>query len=138
MTLPTTTKQPTISNAEVDRMMKEFAEPAMSERVTIRTDAAHSIDFGSLSLPKILGFKAVDGKLVETYDLKALKEAYGTTFMRRAGRRRERQARRPARGRGLRPAQGPARQDGGRAHRGHRHQPELTRPGGQRTGVPQT
>ncbi|WP_413254711.1 hypothetical protein [Streptomyces pseudovenezuelae] len=80
VTLPTTTKQPTISNAEVDRMMKEFAEPAMSERVTIRTDAAHSIDFGSLSLPKILGFKAVDGKLVETYDLKALKEAYGTTF----------------------------------------------------------
>ncbi|MET7734625.1 hypothetical protein ABZT02_25095 [Streptomyces sp. NPDC005402] len=80
VTLPTTTKQPTISNAEVDRVMKEFAEPAMSERVTIRTDATHSIDFGSLSLPKILGFKAVDGKLVETYNLEALKEAYGTTF----------------------------------------------------------
>jgi hypothetical protein len=81
VTLPTTTKQPTISNAEVDRVMKEFAEPAMSERVTIKTDAAHSIDFGSLSLPKILGFKAVDGKLVETYNLEALKEAYGTTFV---------------------------------------------------------
>jgi hypothetical protein len=80
VTLPTTTKQPTISNAEVDRVMKEFAEPAMSERVTIKTDAAHSIDFGSLSLPKILGFKAVGGKLVETYNLEALKEAYGTTF----------------------------------------------------------
>ncbi|MFJ4203611.1 hypothetical protein ACIP2Y_28830 [Streptomyces sviceus] len=81
VTLPTTTKQPTISNAEVDRMMKEFAQPAMSEVVTIQTDAAHSIKFGSLSLPKILGFKAVDGKLVETYDLEALKEAYGTTFV---------------------------------------------------------
>jgi hypothetical protein len=78
--LPTTTRQPTVSNAEVDRMMKEFAEPAMSDLVTVRTDAAHSIDFGSVSLPKILGFKAVDGKLVETYDLEALKEAYGTTF----------------------------------------------------------
>jgi hypothetical protein len=76
----TTTRQPTISNAEVDRMMKEFAEPAMSARVTIQTDAAHSIPFGALSLPKILGFKAVNGKLVETYDLTALKAAYGATF----------------------------------------------------------
>ncbi|MFE3035395.1 hypothetical protein ACFXKY_27560 [Streptomyces canus] len=81
VTLPTTTKQPTISNAEVDRMMKEFAKPAMSEIVTIQTDAVHSIKFGSLSLPKILGFKAVDGKLVETYNLEALKEAYGATFV---------------------------------------------------------
>ncbi|WP_405470445.1 hypothetical protein [Streptomyces canus] len=81
VTLPTTTKEPSVSNAEVDRMMKEFAEPAMSQRVTIRTDATHSIDFGALSLPKILGFKAVDGKLVETYNLEALKEAYGATFV---------------------------------------------------------
>ncbi|MGW1757899.1 peptidoglycan binding domain-containing protein [Streptomyces mirabilis] len=76
----TTTRQPTVSNAEVDRMMKEFAQPAMSARVTIQTDAAHSIQFGALSLPKILGFKAVNGKLVETYDLTALKAAYGKTF----------------------------------------------------------
>lgn len=78
--VPTTTRQPTITNAEVDRFMKEFAEPAMANKVTIQTDAAHSIPFGSLSLPKILGVKAVDGKLVDTYDLKALKEAYGATF----------------------------------------------------------
>ncbi|GGK53780.1 hypothetical protein GCM10010094_12750 [Streptomyces flaveus] len=78
--VPTTTKEPAVSNAEVDRVMKEFAEPAMSERVTIQTDAAHSIPFGPVSLPKILSFKAIDGKLVETYDLEALKEAYGTTF----------------------------------------------------------
>jgi hypothetical protein len=78
--LPTTTRQPTVSNAEVDRMLKEFAQPAMSDLVTIRTDAAHSIDFGKVSLPKILSFKAVDGKLVDTYNLKALQEAYGTTF----------------------------------------------------------
>ncbi|MDH6440217.1 hypothetical protein M2158_008758 [Streptomyces sp. SAI-144] len=80
VTLPTTTKQPSVSNAEVDRMMKEFAEPAMSNVVTVQTDAAHSIPFGALSLPKILGFKAVDGKLVETYNLEALKAAYGNTF----------------------------------------------------------
>ncbi|MFI8830254.1 hypothetical protein ACIGPN_04390, partial [Streptomyces afghaniensis] len=78
--LPTTTRQPTVSNAEVDRMLKEFAQPAMSDLATVRTDAAHSIDFGPVSLPKILGFKAVDGKLVETYNLKALQEAYGKTF----------------------------------------------------------
>ncbi|MBT2677235.1 hypothetical protein J7E95_41925 [Streptomyces sp. ISL-14] len=76
----TTTQQPTVTNAEVDRFMKEFAEPAMATKVTVQTDAAHSIPFGSLSLPKILGVKAVDGKLVDTYDLKALKEAYGATF----------------------------------------------------------
>ncbi|MGF0170410.1 hypothetical protein ACQF36_07725 [Streptomyces sp. Marseille-Q5077] len=76
----TTTQQPTVANAEVDRFMKEFAEPAMANKVTIQTDAAHSIQFGSLSLPKILGAKAVDGKLVDTYDLKALKAAYGATF----------------------------------------------------------
>ncbi|GHG95996.1 hypothetical protein GCM10018780_20130 [Streptomyces lanatus] len=76
----TTTQQPTVTNAEVDRFMKEFAQPAMADKVTIQTDAAHSIQFGSLSLPKILGAKAVDGKLVDTYDLTALKTAYGNTF----------------------------------------------------------
>ncbi|CCK27657.1 hypothetical protein BN159_3278 [Streptomyces davaonensis JCM 4913] len=80
VSVETTAQQPTISNAEVDRMMKEFAEPAMSDLATVQTDAAHRIQFGKLSLPKILGVKAVDGKLVDTYDLDALKEAYGTTF----------------------------------------------------------
>lgn len=80
VTVPTTTVQPTISNAEVDREMKAFAEPAMSAKVYVQTDAVHSIPFGAVSLPKILGFKAVDGKLVETYNLAALKEAYGSTF----------------------------------------------------------
>ncbi|UFR02522.1 hypothetical protein KBP30_15620 [Streptomyces sp. Go40/10] len=78
--VPTTTKQPTVSNAEVDRMMNDFAKPAMSGLVRVQTDAVHSIPFGPLSLPKIISFKAVDGKLVDTYDLKALKQAYGSTF----------------------------------------------------------
>ncbi|MCX3285207.1 hypothetical protein OR263_00465 [Streptomyces sp. NEAU-H22] len=78
--LPTTTRQPTVSNAEVDRVLKDFAQPAMSAKAIVQTDAAHSIPFGALSLPKILSFKAVDGKLVDTYNLKALQEAYGKTF----------------------------------------------------------
>ncbi|MFJ9564298.1 hypothetical protein ACIRQQ_30205 [Streptomyces fuscichromogenes] len=78
--VPTTTVQPTVTNAEVDREMKAFAVPAMSNKAYVQTDAAHSIPFGALSLPKILGFKAVGGKLVETYNLSALKEAYGSTF----------------------------------------------------------
>lgn len=78
--VPTTTRQPTVPNAEVDREMKAFAEPAMSNLVTVRVDAAHSINFGPRSLPKILGFKAVGGKLTDTYNLGALKAAYGTTF----------------------------------------------------------
>ncbi|MFE2586369.1 hypothetical protein ACFXGE_41275, partial [Streptomyces sp. NPDC059378] len=79
--VPTTTRQPTVSDAEVDRMMKKFAEPAMSGKVTVQTDAAHSIPFSpQKSLWKFLEVKAVDGKLVESYNEAALKELYGHTF----------------------------------------------------------
>ncbi|WP_162624712.1 hypothetical protein [Streptomyces cadmiisoli] len=79
--LPTTTRQPTVPNAEVDRMMKEFAEPAMSANVSVQTDAAHSIAFSpENSLWKFLRVQAVDGKLVDTYDKAALKDLYGSTF----------------------------------------------------------
>ncbi|MFI9548662.1 hypothetical protein ACIHAR_32885 [Streptomyces sp. NPDC052016] len=79
--VPTTTKQPTVSDAEVDRMMKEFAEPAMSGTVTVQTDAAHTVRFSpENSLWKFLEVKAVDGKLVDSYNESALKELYGGTF----------------------------------------------------------
>ncbi|GGR03100.1 hypothetical protein GCM10010251_18790 [Streptomyces aurantiogriseus] len=79
--VPTTTKQPTVSNAEVDRMMKEFAEPAMSAKVTVETDPAHSVPMSPKnSLWKFLGVKAVNGKLVEYYDKAALEELYGGAF----------------------------------------------------------
>ncbi|MEU6478253.1 hypothetical protein ABZ858_15430 [Streptomyces sp. NPDC047017] len=79
--VPTTTRRPTVSDAEVDRMMKKFAEPAMSGFVTVRVDAAHSVRFGpQKSLWKFLGVKAVDGKLVEYYDQAALKQLYGGAF----------------------------------------------------------
>ncbi len=79
--VPTVTKQPTISNAEVDRMMKKFAEPAMSGLVTVRAPSGQSVSFSpQKSLWKFLGVQRVDGKLVETYDKKALTELYGDTF----------------------------------------------------------
>ncbi|MFF6993385.1 hypothetical protein ACFY93_00260 [Streptomyces sp. NPDC008313] len=79
--VPTTTRKPTVSNAEVDRMMKKFAKPAMSGIVTVQTDAVHTVSFSPQnSLWKFLRVKAVDGKLVDTYDKAALKQLYGNTF----------------------------------------------------------
>ncbi|MDX2934079.1 hypothetical protein [Streptomyces ipomoeae] len=79
--LPTKTQEPSVDKAEVDRFMKEFAEPAMSATVTVQTDAAHSIQLSPQnSLWKFLTVKAVDGKLVDSYNEKALKELYGGTF----------------------------------------------------------
>ncbi|MBZ3903585.1 hypothetical protein [Streptomyces griseiscabiei] len=79
--LPTTTKEPSVGKAEVDRFMKEFAKPAMSGNVIVQTDAAHSIPMSpENSLWKFLTVKTVDGKLVDSYDEKALKELYGGTF----------------------------------------------------------
>ncbi|MGW2742503.1 hypothetical protein [Streptomyces sp. NPDC001450] len=82
VSVPTTTKQPTVSNAEVDREMKAFAEPAMSARVTVQTDAAHSVPLSPQnSLWKFLRVEATpDGKLTDKPDLAALKQLYGQAF----------------------------------------------------------
>ncbi|WP_412566218.1 hypothetical protein OG749_29430 [Streptomyces nojiriensis] len=77
--LPTTTKAPAIGQPELDRAMKEFAEPAMSANATVKV-GAKSIAFGARSLPKILSMQPVDGRLVEKFDLEALKATYGNTF----------------------------------------------------------
>ncbi|CAM5500239.1 MULTISPECIES: peptidoglycan binding domain-containing protein [Streptomyces] len=78
--VPMATREPTVSKTEVDRMMKEFAVPAMSGIVTVKAGEA-SIPFGpERSLPQILSVQAVDGKLVEKYDQAALKKLYGNTF----------------------------------------------------------
>ncbi|MFJ1600474.1 hypothetical protein [Streptomyces sp. NPDC088261] len=78
--LPVTTRQPAISQAEIDRAMKEFAEPAMSDLVTIQA-GGKQIQFGpAKSLPKILSMKAVDGKLVEYYDRKAIDQLLEGVF----------------------------------------------------------
>ncbi|MEU9285238.1 hypothetical protein AB0D57_11055 [Streptomyces sp. NPDC048275] len=77
----TKTRQPTISNTEVDRVMTSFAKPAMSANVTVRTDALHTISFSPQnSIWKFLSVRPVNGKLVEYYDLDVLKGLYGGAF----------------------------------------------------------
>jgi hypothetical protein len=80
--LPVVAKQPTVTQAELDRAMKEFATPAMSANVKITAGpGGQGIPLGpGKSLPKILSMKAVDGKLTPVYDLKVLKELVGSTF----------------------------------------------------------
>lgn len=81
VTVPTTTKQPTVSNAEVDREMKAFAEPAMSALVTVKTDTGVSLQLSPKnSLWKFLKVKAVNGKLTDSPDLNALQSLYGSLF----------------------------------------------------------
>ncbi|MFJ3878735.1 hypothetical protein ACIPW5_14865 [Streptomyces sp. NPDC090077] len=77
--LPVTKREPTVTQQELDRAMKEFAEPAMSGVATVKA-GTKSIPFGPKSLPKILSMTAVDGRLVEKYDLDALKATYGNAF----------------------------------------------------------
>ncbi|WP_455681879.1 hypothetical protein [Streptomyces tanashiensis] len=78
--LPVTTVSPTVTKAELDRAMKEFATPAMSGLIRIQAGGRH-IDFGpARSLPQILSMKAVDGRLVEVYDKKAIERLLEGTF----------------------------------------------------------
>ncbi|MFF4098002.1 hypothetical protein [Streptomyces sp. NPDC001903] len=77
--LPVAAKNPVVDQAELDRAMKEFAEPAMSGVATVKA-GGKSLPFGAKSLPKILSMQVVDGHLTEKYDLEALKATYGNTF----------------------------------------------------------
>lgn len=78
--LPVAETEPTIDQAELDRAMKEFAEPAMSGLVTIKA-GPKAIDFGpARSLPQILSMKPVDGRLVEVYDKKAIETLLDGVF----------------------------------------------------------
>ncbi|MFF3749726.1 hypothetical protein ACFYYH_04585 [Streptomyces sp. NPDC002018] len=78
--LPVAQRDPTITQAELDRAMNEFAKPAMSDLVTIKA-GGKQIQFGpARSLPKILSMKAIDGRLVEVYDKKAIEELLEGVF----------------------------------------------------------
>lgn len=78
--LPISTREPTIDQAELDRAMKDFAEPAMSGLITIKA-GGRQIQFGpDRSLPQILSMKAIDGKLVEVYDRAAIEELLDGVF----------------------------------------------------------
>ncbi|MER6024578.1 hypothetical protein [Streptomyces sp. NPDC001851] len=82
VTVPTATKQPTVSKAEVDRELKEFAEPAMSGNVTVSAGAGHVVLMSpEKSLWKFLRVvPTADGKLVDKPDLNALRQLYGKAF----------------------------------------------------------
>ncbi|MFD8391583.1 hypothetical protein ACFV2N_20900 [Streptomyces sp. NPDC059680] len=82
VTVPTTTKQPTVSNAAVDQEMKEFAKPAMSAKVTVSAGPGHAVLMSpEKSLWKFLKVVPTpDGKLVDKPDLNALKQLYGKAF----------------------------------------------------------
>ncbi|MEU1076391.1 hypothetical protein ABZ404_27635 [Streptomyces sp. NPDC005878] len=78
--LPVTGRRPTVTQAEIDRAMNEFAKPAMSGLITIKA-GGKKIDFGPVkSLPKILSMKPIEGKLVEVYDKKAIDQLMGSAF----------------------------------------------------------
>ncbi|MER5870393.1 hypothetical protein [Streptomyces sp. NPDC002044] len=77
--LPVTAKAPTIDQAELDRAMKEFAEPAMSANAVVKI-GGRPLAFGAKSLPKILSMQPVEGHLAPKFDLEALKDVYGNTF----------------------------------------------------------
>ncbi|MDI9883491.1 hypothetical protein QMZ92_03515 [Streptomyces sp. HNM0645] len=78
--LPVATREPSITQTELNRAMKEFAEPAMSDLVTIRA-GDKEIQFGpAKSLPRILSMKAVDGRLVEVYNKQAITELLDGVF----------------------------------------------------------
>ncbi|MHC0430179.1 hypothetical protein ACX6XY_08315 [Streptomyces sp. O3] len=80
--LPVATTDPKVTKAEVDRMMKEFAEPAMSGLITVRAETGQTVSFSpERSIPKFVSVVAdKDGKLTQKYDLEALQDLYGTIF----------------------------------------------------------
>ncbi|MEU3446079.1 hypothetical protein AB0H29_02445 [Streptomyces thermolilacinus] len=78
--LPVATREPMIQQAEIDRAMKEFAEPAMSGLITIRA-GGKQIQFGpQRSLPQILSMKAVGKRLEPYYDKDAIDRLLDGTF----------------------------------------------------------
>ncbi|WP_338320269.1 peptidoglycan binding domain-containing protein [Streptomyces lonarensis] len=81
--LSATTVEPEIDQAEVDRAMSEFAEPAMSGTVTVAAgEGGPSIQFSpENSLHRFITMEAVEGRLVERYDLETLETLYGGTFV---------------------------------------------------------
>ncbi len=80
--LPVSTAAPKVSKEEVDRMMREFATPAMSGMITIRVDSGQFVQFSpQKSIYKFVKVVATqDGALTEKYDEQVLKGLYGSTF----------------------------------------------------------
>jgi hypothetical protein len=78
--LPISSREPTIDQAELDRAMKDFAQPAMSGLITIKAGGKQIQCGPDRSLPQILSMKAIDGKLVEVYDRAAIEQLLDGVF----------------------------------------------------------
>lgn len=79
----TATQEPAIGKAEVDRAMEEFAIPAMSGLVTVQAGGpgGPAVPLSpENSLRQFVSMEAVDGELVDQYDLQVLESLYGSTF----------------------------------------------------------
>lgn len=81
VTLPVKTVQPKVSQAQLKAAVNGFGKTAMSGLITVRAGGA-SIPFGpEISLPKFLTMvPAANGDLQPYFDLKVLKQLYGSTF----------------------------------------------------------
>lgn len=78
--LPVAARQPTVTKTELDRAMKDFAQPAMSGLITIKA-GNKQIQFGpERSLPKILSMKPVDGRLQPVYNRTAITQLLEGVF----------------------------------------------------------
>jgi Putative peptidoglycan binding domain len=78
--LRTTVQQPKVTQAEIDRAIREFGKPAMSGMVYVKAGAI-TVPFSPQgSLPKFLSMRPVDGKLEPYFDLPVLKSLYGHAF----------------------------------------------------------
>lgn len=80
--LPVTTHQPKVTQAAIDRAIKELGEPAMSGRITV-VAGSKSVPFSpQKSLSRILTLVPAGdtGQLTFHIDLGALKELYGNAF----------------------------------------------------------
>ncbi|MFJ5288371.1 hypothetical protein [Streptomyces sp. NPDC088348] len=78
--LPVVSREPTITKTEIDRAMKDFAQPAMSGLITIKA-GNKEIQFGpERSLPKILSMKPVNGRLEQVYNRTAITQLLEGVF----------------------------------------------------------
>ncbi|MFD6419782.1 hypothetical protein [Streptomyces sp. NPDC060194] len=78
--LPVTPQKPKVSDAEVDRAMKEFAKPALSGWVWLQAGGVE-VPFSEKSIGEMLRMQpGTDGSLQPVIDLKVLEEKYGNAF----------------------------------------------------------
>ncbi|WP_461007679.1 peptidoglycan binding domain-containing protein [Streptomyces capparidis] len=81
VTLERTRQEPKVTQAEIDRAIEEFGEPAMSGPVVVQAGGIEVTFSPTGSLSEILTMRAGgDGKLQPHFDLEVLERWYGSSF----------------------------------------------------------